>query len=147
MKFFETSKYYSLKKSTYITLRWIGIIGQLISIYFVYFYLNFDFDFISSNLIIAVGTLSNLFLIIFYKKTQISDRSALIFSNNRYFSIRRINLSNRRNSKSFRNIYNYSKCFCIIELRFENQFITGNDNYLINHIFNFYSKGFACSTK
>ena len=79
MKFFETSKYYSLKKSTYITLRWIGIIGQLISVYFVYFFLDFDFDFIYSNLIISIGILSNLFLIIFYKKTQISDRSALIF--------------------------------------------------------------------
>ena len=32
MKFFETSKQYSLKKSIYINLRWIGIIGQLISI-------------------------------------------------------------------------------------------------------------------
>ena len=37
MKFFETSKYFSLKKSTYITLRWIGIIGQLISIHLVIF--------------------------------------------------------------------------------------------------------------
>ena len=79
MKFFETSKYYSLKKSTYITLRWIGIIGQLVSVYFVYFYLNFDFNFIYSNFIILIGILSNLFLIIFYSKTQISDRSALIF--------------------------------------------------------------------
>ena len=79
MKFFETSKYYSLKKSTYITLRWIGIIGQLISVYFVYFYLNFEFNFIYSNLIISIGILSNFFLIIFYPKTQISDRSALIF--------------------------------------------------------------------
>ncbi len=79
MKFFETSKYYSLKKSTYISLRWIGIIGQLISIYFVYFYLNFDFNFFYSNIIIFFGILSNFYLIIFYKKTQISDRSALIF--------------------------------------------------------------------
>ena len=79
MKFFETSKYYTLKKSTYITLRWIGIIGQLASVYFVYFYLNFDFNFIYSNLVILIGILSNLFLIIFYTKTQISDRSALIF--------------------------------------------------------------------
>ena len=79
MKFFETSKYYSLKKSTYITLRWIGIIGQLVSVYFVYFYLNFDFNFIYSNLVILIGILSNIFLIIFYPKTQISDRSALIF--------------------------------------------------------------------
>lgn len=79
MKFFETSKYYSLKKSTYISLRWIGIIGQLISVYFVYFYLKFEFDFIYSNLIILVGILSNLYLIFIYKKTQLSDRSALLF--------------------------------------------------------------------
>ena len=44
MKFFETSKQYSLKKSIYINLRWIGIIGQLISVYLVYFYLNFEFQ-------------------------------------------------------------------------------------------------------
>ena len=44
MKFFETSKYYTLKKSTYISLRWIGIIGQLISINLVYFYFNFKFE-------------------------------------------------------------------------------------------------------
>ena len=58
MKFFETSKYYSLTKSTYITLRWIGIIGQLFSINLVYFYLKFEFDFISSNLVILVGILT-----------------------------------------------------------------------------------------
>ena len=79
MKFFETSKYYSLKKSTYINLRWIGIIGQLISVYLVYFYLNFQFDFISSNIIIFFGILSNLYLVFIHKKTQLSDRSALIF--------------------------------------------------------------------
>jgi len=79
MKFFETSKYYSLKKSTYVSLRWIGIIGQLISINVVYFYLNFNFDFISSNIVILIGILSNLYLIYIYTKTQVSDRSALIF--------------------------------------------------------------------
>ena len=79
MKFFETSKYFTLKKSTYISLRWIGIIGQLISVYIVYFFFNFDFDFIFSNLIIFVGILSNFYLIFVYNKTQLSDRSALIF--------------------------------------------------------------------
>ncbi len=79
MKFFETSKYYSLKKSTYINLRWIGIIGQLISINLVYFYYSFKFDFLLSNLVVTLGVLSNFYLIFFYKKTQISDRSALIF--------------------------------------------------------------------
>ncbi len=79
MKFFETSDYHFFKKSTYISLRWIGIIGQLISIYFVYFILNFKFDFFISNLIISLGILSNLFLIFIYQKTQLSDRSAFIF--------------------------------------------------------------------
>ena len=79
MKFFETSKYHSFEKSTYVSLRWIGIIGQLISVNFVYFFLNFKFDFISSNLIIFLGILSNLFLIFFYKKTQLTEKSAFIF--------------------------------------------------------------------
>ena len=79
MKFFETSKFHTLKKSTYISLRWIGIIGQLFSVYIVYFFLNFDFNFILSNLIIFIGVLSNFYLIFIYNKTQLSDRSALIF--------------------------------------------------------------------
>ena len=79
MKFFETSKYHSFKKSTYITLRWIGIIGQLIAVNFVYLFINSSFDFITSNLVIFLGILSNLYLIFIYKKTQLSDRSAFIF--------------------------------------------------------------------
>ena len=79
MKFFETSKFYSLKKSTYINLRWIGIIGQLFSVNLVYFYFNFDFNFLICNVIIFLGVISNLILIFIYKKTQLSDRSALFF--------------------------------------------------------------------
>ena len=79
MSFFETSKYHSLKKSTYISLRWIGIIGQLSAVNFAYFILNFNFDFITSNLVIFLGILSNLYLIFIYKKTQLSDRSAFLF--------------------------------------------------------------------
>jgi len=79
MKFFETSKYHFFKKSTYINLRWISIIGQLISVDFVYFFLNFNFNFIICNSVIFLGILSNLFLIFIYKKTQLSDRSAFIF--------------------------------------------------------------------
>ncbi len=79
MKLFETSKQYSLKKSIYINLRWIGTIGQFISVYLVYFYFNFNFNFFYSNIIIAIGVISNLYLIFIYKKTQLSDRSALIY--------------------------------------------------------------------
>ena len=79
MKFFETSKQYSLKKSTYINLRWIAIIGQLISINLVYFYFNFKFDFIFANIIISLGAITNLYLILIYKKTQLSDRSSFVY--------------------------------------------------------------------
>ena len=79
MRFLETSKFHTLKKSTYISLRWIGIVGQLISVNIVYFYLKFDFDFILSNFVILIGILSNLYLIFIYKKSQLSDRSASIF--------------------------------------------------------------------
>jgi two-component system sensor histidine kinase RegB len=79
MKFFETSKYFSLKKSTYITLRWIGFFGQLLAIYTVHRLLEFEFNFLLANFAILVGILSNLFLIYIYKKTQLSERSAFIF--------------------------------------------------------------------
>ena len=79
IKFFETSKSYTLKKSTYINLRWIGIIGQLLSVYIVFHFLNFEFKFLLANLIIFFGILSNIYLVIIYKKTQLSDRSALLF--------------------------------------------------------------------
>ena len=79
MKFFETSKYYTFQKSTYILLRWIGIIGQLISINVVYFIFKFEFNFILCNFIVVLGILSNFYLISIYKKIQLSDRSALLF--------------------------------------------------------------------
>ena len=79
MKFFETSKYFSLKKSTYINLRWIAIIGQLITVNLVYFIFNFKFDFILANTVIFFGILSNFYLIYFNQKTQLSDKSAFFF--------------------------------------------------------------------
>ena len=79
MKFFETSKYFTLKKSTYINLRWIAIIGQLVTINLVYFIFDFKFDFILANLIIFIGILSNLYLIYINQKTQLLDKIAFIF--------------------------------------------------------------------
>ena len=79
MKFFETSKYFSFKKSTYINLRWIGIIGQLFAVNFVHLILEFRFDYFLSSFVIFLGIISNLYLIFIHKKTQLSDRSAFIF--------------------------------------------------------------------
>ena len=79
MKFFETSKYFSLKKSTYINLRWIAIIGQLITVNFIYFIFDFKFDLILENSITLIGILSNLYLIYFNKNTQLFDKTAFVF--------------------------------------------------------------------
>ena len=79
MKFFETSKYFSLKKSTYINLRWIAIIGQLVTVNLIYFIFNFKLNFISTNLIISIGILSNLYLIYINKNTQLLDKTAFLF--------------------------------------------------------------------
>ncbi|MDA7783107.1 ActS/PrrB/RegB family redox-sensitive histidine kinase [Candidatus Pelagibacter sp.] len=76
MKFFETSKYFSLKKSTYINLRWIAIIGQLISVNLVYFIFDFRFNVILANSVILIGALSNLHLIYINKNTQLLDKTA-----------------------------------------------------------------------
>ena len=79
MKFFTTSKHHSLKKSTYVNLRWIGIAGQFISVNLVFFYFNFEFNFVFANLVIFLGVISNLYLIFLHKKTQISDPLVLFF--------------------------------------------------------------------
>tara|TARA_B100000787_G_scaffold150813_1_gene123566 strand:+ start:344 stop:1624 length:1281 start_codon:yes stop_codon:yes gene_type:complete len=79
MKFFETSKYFSLKKSTYINLRWIAITGQLTTINLVYFIFNFNFNFIMANMIILIGSFSNLYLIYINQKTQLADKTAFTF--------------------------------------------------------------------
>ena len=79
MKFFKTSKAYYLNKSTYINLRWIAIIGQFITVNSVKFIFNFEFNYLLANFIILLGALSNLFLIYFYNKSQISNKSSFNF--------------------------------------------------------------------
>ena len=79
MEFFETSKYFSLKKSTYINLRWIAIIGQLITVNIIYFIFNFKFNLVLENLIILIGILSNFYLIYIHQRTQLLDKEAFYF--------------------------------------------------------------------
>ena len=79
MRFFETSKYFSLKKSTYIKLKWIAIIGQLVTINLIYFFFNFKFNLILENSIILIGVLSNFYLIYINKNTQLLDKAAFLF--------------------------------------------------------------------
>ncbi len=62
MKFFETSKQYSLNKSTYVNLRWIAYIGQLITIILVQFFFKFNFNYFICIFVVLWGIITNLFL-------------------------------------------------------------------------------------
>ena len=75
----SVSNIYSLNKSTYINLRWIGIIGQFLTINIVYFIFKFQFNIYLTNLIIFFGVISNLILVYFYQKNILSNRASFIF--------------------------------------------------------------------
>ena len=75
----SVSNIYSLNKSTYINLRWIGIIGQFLTINIVYFIFKFQFNIYLTNLIIFLGVISNLILVYFYQKNILSNRASFIF--------------------------------------------------------------------
>ena len=79
MELSSTSQTYSLNKNTYVNLRWIGIIGQFITINLVKFYFEFEFNFVLANVIVILGAFSNLVLFYFYKQTQLSEKSSLNF--------------------------------------------------------------------
>jgi len=79
MEFLNDSKNYSLNRRTYVNLRWIAIIGQLAAINFAYFFLKFEFSFIKANIIILIGIISNIYLLSFYSKNLLSNRTAFNF--------------------------------------------------------------------
>ena len=79
MELLNNSKNYSLNRKTYINLRWIGIIGQFITINSVAFIFKFEFNFILANIVVLIGTLSNILLIYFFKKNQLEEKISFIF--------------------------------------------------------------------
>ena len=79
MELSSSSNNHLLNKNTYVNLRWIGIIGQFITINTVNFILKFEFNYILSNTVIFFGAISNLALIYFYKENQLSERTSFYF--------------------------------------------------------------------
>ena len=73
------SKSSHLNKITYVNLRWIGVIGQFITINAVAFLFKFEFNFLLANIIVLFGALSNIFLFYFFKKNQLQENISLTF--------------------------------------------------------------------
>ena len=79
MKFRRTSAEYTFNKTTYINLRWIAYIGQIITILLVEFYFKFNFDYLPCLFVIFFSSLTNLFLIFKIKENQLNDMYSTIF--------------------------------------------------------------------
>ena len=79
MKFLETSKKFTLNKSTYVNLRWIAYLGQIISILLVQFYFKFNFDYIPCLIIVFLSILSNLYLQFKIQENQLNNETASIY--------------------------------------------------------------------
>ena len=79
LEIFKSTENIQLDKKTLVTLRWIAIIGQLITINVVYFILKFNFPFIYCCLIIIFGILTNLFLHFKEKKKLLANFTSTIY--------------------------------------------------------------------
>ena len=79
MELSSNSKSSYLNKITYVNLRWIGVIGQFITINAVAFLFKFEFNFLLANIIVLIGALSNIFLFYFFKKNQLQEKISLTF--------------------------------------------------------------------
>ena len=79
MKFFQTSNLYLLNKSTYINLRWIAYIGQLMTILIVEFLLNYKFHYFTCIVIIFFSVLTNLYLQFKIKENQLNNFISTIY--------------------------------------------------------------------
>ncbi len=75
----QASSSFFLNKSTYSNLRWIGIIGQFLTINIVAFIFKFEFNFLISNIVVFFGALSNLFLYYFHKENQLNNKTAFYY--------------------------------------------------------------------
>ncbi len=81
MKIFNFLKYdedLTLQKKTVVILRWIALIGQLVTIYIVHFFLNLNLPIILCSITIFCGGLTNIFIQFTLKKNQLSNIESTI---------------------------------------------------------------------
>ena len=79
MEFIKTSNLYSLNKSTYVNLRWIAYIGQLIAILIVQFFLKYKFDYFTCISIIFISIFTNFFLQFKIKENQLTNTISTVY--------------------------------------------------------------------
>jgi len=68
-----------LDKKTLVNLRWIAIIGQLLAINFVYFFLKLDLPIIETHIVISIGFITNIVLQFKIRTNQLIDLNSSLF--------------------------------------------------------------------
>jgi len=68
-----------LDKKTLVNLRWFAIIGQIIAVNFVYFYLKLDLPIVETHIIIFIGLITNIVLQFNIRTNQLKDFSSSLF--------------------------------------------------------------------
>ena len=67
-----------LEKKTVVILRWIALLGQLVTIYLVHFWIGFNLPLIFCSLTIFFGGVTNIFIQINFRKNQLSNIESTI---------------------------------------------------------------------
>ena len=91
-------------------------------------------------MIVILGIISNLYLIFIYKKTQLSERSALIFLIIDIFQLAGLIYLTGGIVNPFIIFLIIPSVFASSNLSFKTNFIISNNNQLDNNFFNFYSE-------
>jgi len=76
---FREEENLQLEKRTLAILRWIAIIGQLITIYTVYFIFKFKLPVLYCSLIIFFGAITNIYLQFWFKKNELRNLDSTFF--------------------------------------------------------------------
>jgi len=79
MEFVRAKTTFYLNKSTYVNLRWIAIIGQLIAVFFVQFILNFKFNYIACVSVIFLSIVTNFYLQFKFKQNQLNNLHSTVY--------------------------------------------------------------------
>ena len=77
--FFKSKDTIQLDKKTLVTLRWMAVIGQFITISIVYFIFEFKFPFYLCLVAIFIGATTNIYLQFYFKENQLNNFSSTFF--------------------------------------------------------------------
>ncbi len=75
----ENEENLQLEKRTLVILRWIAIVGQLLTVLIVHFIFDFKLPIVSCLVIIVFGGLTNIFLQFWFKKNQLNNLESATF--------------------------------------------------------------------